>query len=261
MDNIIDIPELTRPTTFTLCCSQPATNVQIAGDFSEWHEVPLNPMKDKQNTWQIVIPLHVGKHKYKYIVDGNSMIDPTKATVQDGTNNIITVISEERKNFLTTALLNAGHDSDHYGNLTKFEQWASLGQWERFGQSHSHYDWWMFPIKEPGAHPDNAVTDGDVQALQSDAEFMKNYRRGVELVALSWGWEINNCTWVPNPAPGQRWTRWGVRLAKIGISLLLFEETEYYESMKIFAKALFEKRGNKAIEVQFGFDPNKVFLQ
>ncbi len=124
----------------------------------------------------------------------------------------------------------------HKPQLQSFEKWAKANQW---GKVHrAHYDWWMFPVeRESSGYGDEyAVNTADVQALKADQEFMKNYRRGVVLVVQAWGWDLEQGKAIHPPAKGQRWTGYGVRLAKMSDSLRLFGETDLHQKLQKFFK-------------------------
>jgi len=52
-----------------------ASRVQIAGDFSGWIPVPLF-QRSTDGVWQIVVPITSGHYRYKFIVDGDWLMDP-----------------------------------------------------------------------------------------------------------------------------------------------------------------------------------------
>lgn len=119
--------------------------------------------------------------------------------------------------------------------LNQFEEWAATNQW---GKIHSaHYDWWMFPVNYLSRQKGSTyqVSQSDVEQLKRDPEFMKNYRRGVELEARAWGWEVYDKKPVENPTSDQKWQNWSVRLGKMADSLRLFKEDGLFESMKQYA--------------------------
>lgn len=122
--------------------------------------------------------------------------------------------------------------ADQAKQLETFEKWAKEGKWKNFHEA--HYDWWMFPISRPSrGHGDRyAVSNTDVTTLKNDPEFMKNYLRGVELVAESWGWDVKNNKPFENPSPHQKWANLEIRLTKIIQSLDLFDEMNYSISMR-----------------------------
>ena len=47
----------------------------IAGDFNDWSPNSF-PMRKDGDDWVFTVHLHIGKHLYKYIIDGNWVIDP-----------------------------------------------------------------------------------------------------------------------------------------------------------------------------------------
>jgi len=133
--------------------------------------------------------------------------------------------------------------------------WASRNEWIEFHLG--HYDWWMFPIDEPSSFGYAwVVSEGDVQELKQDPKYLTNYLRGVELLALSWGWDLRRKTYVPNPMPDQRWQEWPIRLYKVSKSLKLFGFEEQFESMRKYANDLIQKGecmqyGNKDLRPLF----------
>jgi len=127
--------------------------------------------------------------------------------------------------------------------LESFEDWATNNRWRRFHDS--HYDWWMFPIDEPSRYGYAwVVYDGDVAELMRDEAYIRNYLRGVELLALSWGWNLNKKEKILNPQKDQSWQGWSIRLYKASKSLKLFGFNQLFESMKAFAHDLIENGEN-----------------
>ncbi len=126
---------------------------------------------------------------------------------------------------------------EHSKQISDFEGWAAAGNWKTFHDE--HYDWWAFPIHKPSAHGLAwTVYDGDVAALKQDADFIKHYLRGVELVAASWGWDLQSADYVPHPQPGQCWHHWPVRLFKVSLSVQLFGYEDQFNSLKEYALIL-----------------------
>jgi hypothetical protein len=62
--------------TFRLKKHADAKTVYLSGDFDEWSPNTL-VMKKEGNDWVFSVHLSVGKHLYKFIVDGKWIIDPT----------------------------------------------------------------------------------------------------------------------------------------------------------------------------------------
>lgn len=120
--------------------------------------------------------------------------------------------------------------------LKQFEAWAQTKQWQKIHRA--HYDWWMFPVSKPSAGYGEtyAVGKGEIEALKADPAFMNSYKRGVALVVEAWGWDLDKEQVIPtaNQANGQMWTGYGVRLAKMSDSLVLFGENELHKKLQVF---------------------------
>jgi hypothetical protein len=127
--------------------------------------------------------------------------------------------------------------------LNHFEQWAASGNWTAFHQH--HYDWWMFPYDKSSAYGKAyTIYEAEVSELKSDELFIKNYLRGVELLLLSWGWNLNRRCFVENPGELQHWANWPIRLYKCGCSLLLFGFDDIFQSVKMYAEYLIKNGEN-----------------
>ena len=125
--------------------------------------------------------------------------------------------------------------------LSQFEQWAAALEWGSFHAA--HYDWWMFPISSPSSHGlKYTVHPHEVAQLQQDAVYMAAYRRGVELVLLSWGWGMALAAPIASPQPqrGQRWAAWPIRLYKMVQSLALFGLPAEHASALQLGRALLD---------------------
>lgn len=122
----------------------------------------------------------------------------------------------------------------HQEQLKQFEQWAAQNKWGKFAPA--HYDWWMFPImKSSASYGDTyAFNRNELYGLKNDSQFMRDFRRGVDLVVKSWGWDLVNNRRVDHPASGQQWTGYGVRLGKIADSLYLLGEKDLYCKLQQF---------------------------
>jgi len=51
-----------------------AKKVQLAGDFSDWKQLPMRKQKD--GSFAINVELRLGSYEYKFVVDGQWMVDP-----------------------------------------------------------------------------------------------------------------------------------------------------------------------------------------
>lgn len=137
--------------------------------------------------------------------------------------------------------------------VRQFERYADSNQWRLFRPEHSHYDWWAFPIIVDFPNPSSktqeyAVTHEEIQELKKDPEFMARYKKCVQLVVQSWGWDLEHDRAIPESQRNsdQQWTGYGVRLGKMMKSLRFFEEKELFQKLKHF----FEERG------RIGLDPS-----
>jgi len=126
----------------------------------------------------------------------------------------------------------------HAAQLIEFERWAEERDWKAF--LHHHYDWWMFPISRTsrGQGAKYTVYEQEIETLKNDPEFMDQYRRGVKLLTLSWGWDLDRRRPVANPDPGQKWNHYEVRLGKMADSLKIFDERRLFESLRAFFQSL-----------------------
>jgi len=72
-----------------------AGSVTVAGSFNDWNTT-ANPMvKDADGNWKIVIALPEGSHMYKYVVDGNWLVDDDNPNAAEdgygGSNSLVDV--------------------------------------------------------------------------------------------------------------------------------------------------------------------------
>ncbi len=120
-------------------------------------------------------------------------------------------------------------------NLLKL---ASVRDWKQI--HYTHFDWWMFPIDEPSTSYDLAYTvfENDVLELASDSQYMRRYREGADLLARSWGWDLQESTPIVNADPDQCWQQWPIRLWKATRSLQLFGEEERFQSFRLYGQLL-----------------------
>lgn len=81
-----------KQVTFSLQGFADAKEVVLAGSFNDWNEHDFQMQKNDYGVWTYSLPLSGGKHHYKFIVDGNWIVDPDN-TVQeyDGIGHINSV--------------------------------------------------------------------------------------------------------------------------------------------------------------------------
>jgi 5'-AMP-activated protein kinase, regulatory beta subunit len=69
--------------------------VELAGSFTGWKPVEMNPTDDRKR-WQLPVELGGGRHEFKFVVDGRWVHDPEQPTeVSDvGTQNNVVSIND-----------------------------------------------------------------------------------------------------------------------------------------------------------------------
>lgn len=123
--------------------------------------------------------------------------------------------------------------SKHKETLGFFESSALKNNWGAIRSA--HYDWWMFPLNQnsSGHGTRYNVAEPEIKALLADPAFMLDYKKGVVLVVLGWGWDLRQGVATKRISPkdltkveylmkAQYWNGYGVRLAKMSDSLQLF---------------------------------------
>lgn len=89
------ILEVTKTVTFKLEGFEKAKKVILAGSFNDWNENELR-MRREDDAWILHLDLTAGKHWYKFIVDGEWMVDPEnplREYDQDGHLNTVLIVN------------------------------------------------------------------------------------------------------------------------------------------------------------------------
>ena len=84
-----------QKVTFSLVAPE-ARSVQLAGDFTDWQESPLDLKKQKDGVWKTTISLEPGEHAYRMLVDGQWQDDPSCMLRQPngfGSQNCICIVN------------------------------------------------------------------------------------------------------------------------------------------------------------------------
>ena len=93
----IPAPSLKGNTTFRLKGFPDANVVVVAGSFNNWNQTQY-VFGREGDEWVCRIDLEPGKHAYKFIVDGNWLLDPANPNTEDddyGVKNNVIVVSKE----------------------------------------------------------------------------------------------------------------------------------------------------------------------
>jgi hypothetical protein len=86
--------KVTQKVTFFLEGFSDAQQVVLAGSFNDWSDSKM-PMKRTPQGWQLSLDLPGGKHHYKFIIDGEWMIDPKNPIKEwdwDGNLNSVKIV-------------------------------------------------------------------------------------------------------------------------------------------------------------------------
>jgi 1,4-alpha-glucan branching enzyme len=80
-----------KPINF-YCAAPRAKSVQIAGDFNHWHPMPMRQREG--GWWFIQVLLAHGHHQYRFLVDGEPMLDPqASGMTRDNDNEPVSLIA------------------------------------------------------------------------------------------------------------------------------------------------------------------------
>ena len=79
-----------------------------------------------------------------------------------------------------------------------------------------------------------AIYEYEAEQLKQDNEFIERFLRGVELLMLSWGWDLYGKREVKDPDPDQCWQDWPIRIYKCAKSLKLFGFEEEFKSVPFY---------------------------
>jgi len=124
--------------------------------------------------------------------------------------------------------------------LALFEEWARTHEWMQFHTS--HYDWWMFPFSKRSQFGfAYVIYETEIRELKKDPAFVSNYLRGVELLLLSWGWDLHKEAAIPEPDYDQSWQNWPIRLYKCAVSLQEFGYVAEFNSVRNYARFLLKQ--------------------
>lgn len=93
---VLPAPSLKGNTTFRLKGYPDAAIVALAGSFNNWNQSQFIFGKEGEE-WICRIDLEPGKHAYKFIVDGNWLLDPANPDTEDddyGVKNSVIIVTK-----------------------------------------------------------------------------------------------------------------------------------------------------------------------
>jgi hypothetical protein len=94
---VLPPPSLKGNTTFRLKGYPDASIVVLAGSFNNWNQSQFVFGKEGDE-WICRIDLEAGKHAYKFIIDGNWLLDPANPNTEDddyGVKNSVILITKD----------------------------------------------------------------------------------------------------------------------------------------------------------------------
>jgi len=68
-----------------------AKAVELVGDFNGWRRGTLSLAKQKDGTWELLLPLTKGTHAYLFVVDGDEVLDGAR-TVEETNEKKVSVV-------------------------------------------------------------------------------------------------------------------------------------------------------------------------
>ncbi|OGR83045.1 MAG: hypothetical protein A3J74_07095 [Elusimicrobia bacterium RIFCSPHIGHO2_02_FULL_57_9] len=60
-----------------------ARQVYLVGEFNAWKDGTMPLLKSPGGLWAIAVPLPPGRYHYRYIVDGQGLVDPQNPKTDD----------------------------------------------------------------------------------------------------------------------------------------------------------------------------------
>lgn len=116
-----------------------------------------------------------------------------------------------------------GDGSSSNAGLIKLRQLEQAGNFPGI-RSH-HYDWWLFPIDRPSNSYGNKyqISNEECKSLIEHPGFISDYIEGVSIVLNAWGWKDGKYDGGQTKST-KYWNGYGIRLAKMADSLLLFSK-------------------------------------
>ena len=91
-------PSLTGNTTFRLKGYADAGIVALAGSFNNWNQSQYICGKERDE-WVCRVDLEPGKHAYKFIVNGDWLLDPANPNTEDddyGVKNSVIMVNKQQ---------------------------------------------------------------------------------------------------------------------------------------------------------------------
>lgn len=153
---VLDVarPNLNGNTVFRLQGYKDAHKVILAGDFNNWDEQKLRFARENEE-WVCKIDLPDGKFWYKFIVDGNWMLDPKNPLFEnDGEGNLNSILYKGKSTYFKL---------EGYPFAKRVFLAGNFNQWNpRQLRMHKDGDSWVYKVNlPPGNYYYKFIVDGN----------------------------------------------------------------------------------------------------
>ncbi|WP_259066952.1 hypothetical protein HDF24_20685 [Mucilaginibacter sp. X4EP1] len=148
---ISSVLNLGEVVTFKLAGYANAKKVFVAGDFNKWNANAL-PMKKTINGWALPVTFSAGNYSYKFVVDGQWIIDP---------QNPLTVVEQGATNSFLAVKPNHTFILKGYGTAKTITLHGTFNNWEPHGYTMAHRgdDWVISFNLKPGKYLYKFIVD------------------------------------------------------------------------------------------------------
>lgn len=147
-------PDPKGNAVFYLSGFEDAQSVILSGDFVGWHEQYLK-MEKVDEGWELRLNLDAGKYEYKFIIDGEWILDPDnphRTANHYGTDNSVKIIKE-----WVSFCLQGYEEADQVTLAGSFNNWDPNGIFMKWNGDH-----WEYSVKlHGGKHFYKFVVDGE----------------------------------------------------------------------------------------------------
>lgn len=77
---------MAKPINF-FCFAPEAKQVSLVGDFNDWQPNAHAMCRQPDGSWTLQVALHHGHHQYRFLVDGQPVLDPRATGVARNAQN------------------------------------------------------------------------------------------------------------------------------------------------------------------------------
>jgi hypothetical protein len=149
--NISSVLNIGETVNFKLTGYGNAKNVSVAGDFTQWKPNKIN-LKRIGDTWVASVKLSAGNYSYKFVVDGDWVLDPS--------NKNYTVIDKQINCFLAVSPTHT-FKLKGYDNAKVIHLSGSFNDWNQnsYMLAHNGNEWSISMYLKPGKYLYKFIVD------------------------------------------------------------------------------------------------------